>query len=214
MRVSKTVIISCAGMGSRLGLNKTKALINIEGKTLIQRQLEMLKDIEDVRIVVGYQHEQVIEEVLKHRKDVIFVFNHNYRETGTGASFSMACEYANEYVISLDGDLIVNPEDMKLILESEGEFICGFEPNTEDPVYVVVNEIEEQKYATSFSREQGNYEWSGLVQLKRDNVKYTNGHVYYIIENLMPIKFKEIRAKEIDTVEDYKNAVNWVKNGY
>ena len=50
---NKTIIISCAGMGTRLGIGMTKALIDIDGKPLIIRQLEQLKDCSDVRIVVG-----------------------------------------------------------------------------------------------------------------------------------------------------------------
>ena len=73
---SRTIIISCAGMGNRLGLGKTKALIEIEGKPLIIRQLEMLANEDDIRIVVGYQAEQLIDVVKKYRKDVVFVFNH------------------------------------------------------------------------------------------------------------------------------------------
>ena len=57
MSVSKTIVISCAGMGTRLGIGTTKALIDIEGKPLILRQLEILKDFDDIRIVVGYQME-------------------------------------------------------------------------------------------------------------------------------------------------------------
>ena len=37
-----TVIISCAGMGTRLGIGMPKALVNVDGKPLIIRQLEML----------------------------------------------------------------------------------------------------------------------------------------------------------------------------
>ena len=37
---NKTIIISCAGMGTRLGIGMTKALIDIDGKPLIIRQLE------------------------------------------------------------------------------------------------------------------------------------------------------------------------------
>ena len=40
--ISRTVIISCAGMGNRLGLGSTKALVEVEGKPLILRHLEML----------------------------------------------------------------------------------------------------------------------------------------------------------------------------
>ena len=44
MQVSRTVIISCAGMGNRLGLGTTKALVEVEGKPLIMHHLEKLKD--------------------------------------------------------------------------------------------------------------------------------------------------------------------------
>ena len=121
MSSTKSVIISCAGIGSRLGLATTKALININGKTLIRWQLELLKDVEDVRIVVGFQANDVIEEVKKYRKDVIFVYNHRYFETKTGASFYLGAKDGNEYAIEYDGDLLVHPEDMKILLKLEGE---------------------------------------------------------------------------------------------
>ena len=125
MQVSRTVIISCAGMGNRLGLGTTKALVEVEGKPLIMHHLEKLKDESDIRVVVGYQAEKVINVVRKYRKDVVFVFNHNYRETGTGASVALASQYANEYILSLDGDLIIHPDDMKKILECDHEFVSG-----------------------------------------------------------------------------------------
>lgn len=58
-------------MGTRLGIGTTKALIDIEGKPLILRQLELLKDFDDIRIVVGYQMEKVIEVVNNYRKDIL-----------------------------------------------------------------------------------------------------------------------------------------------
>ena len=55
MGISRTVIISCAGMGNRLGLGTTKALLEVEGEPLIIRHLKMLQDEQDIRMVVGYQ---------------------------------------------------------------------------------------------------------------------------------------------------------------
>ena len=81
----KSVVISCAGIGSRLGLGLTKALLKINGRSLISLQLELFKDVEDLRIVVGFQANDIIEEVLKYRSDVTFIFNHRYFETKTGA---------------------------------------------------------------------------------------------------------------------------------
>ena len=77
-------------MGNRLGMGTTKALVEVDGKPLIIRHLEMLKDETDIRVVVGYQAEQVINVVKEYREDVMFVFNHNYRNTGTGASVVLA----------------------------------------------------------------------------------------------------------------------------
>ena len=81
MGISRTVIISCAGMGNRLGLGTTKALLEVEGEPLIIRHLKMLQDEQDIRIVVGYQAEKVIDVVRQYREDVLFVFNHQYRRS-------------------------------------------------------------------------------------------------------------------------------------
>ena len=128
MQVSRTVIISCAGMGNRLGLGTTKALVEVEGKPLIMHHLEKLKDESDIRVVVGYQAEKVINVVRKYRKDVVFVFNHNYRETGTGASVALASQYANEYILSLDGDLIIHPD-----------VIFAFPVSSSCPCFVIIS---------------------------------------------------------------------------
>lgn len=79
----KSVVISCAGIGSRLGLGLTKALVQINGSSLISWQLKLFKEVEDLRLVIGFQATDVIEEVRKYRDDVIFCYNHRYFETKT-----------------------------------------------------------------------------------------------------------------------------------
>ena len=83
----KSVVISCAGIGSRLGLGLTKALVQINGSSLISWQLKLFKDVEDLRLVIGFQGSEIIEEVRKYRDDVIFCYNQRYFETKTGASY-------------------------------------------------------------------------------------------------------------------------------
>ena len=111
MYKDKTIVISCAGRGTRLGMGIPKALLDIEGKPLIIRHLEQLKECDDIRVVVGYRSQDVIDVVKAYRKDVTFVFNHDYKTTGTGASVALASKYAHEYILSLDGDLLIHPED-------------------------------------------------------------------------------------------------------
>lgn len=214
MAVSRTVIISCAGMGNRLGLGSTKALVDIDGKPLIIRHLEMLEEERDIRVVVGYQAEKVIDVVRKYREDILFVFNRHYRETGTGASVALAARYANQYILSLDGDLLVHPEDMEKILACDHEFISGGVPGTDDPWMLQTYEENGREYVSSFSKNIGTYEWNGVTQMKSQKMQNGTGHVFQMLEPYLPIPFLELRTREIDTVNDYERAVAWVKNNF
>lgn len=208
MSSTKSVIISCAGLGSRLGLATTKALINIDGRSLIHWQLDLLKDVEDVRIVVGFQANDVIEEVKKYRQDVVFVYNHNYFETKTGASFYLGAKDGNEYAMNIDGDLLVHPDDMKMLLQTDGEWIAYADKMSDDAVMTKTNQKGE---VLSFSRVQGDYEWTGPCCIKKDKLKYSSGHVFNQLEPYLPIKGIKIRACDIDTYEDYQRVLEFIK---
>lgn len=208
MSSAKSVIISCAGIGSRLGLATTKALININGKSLIRWQLELFKDIEDVRVVVGFQAKDVIEEVLKYRKDAIFVYNHRYFETKTGASFYLGAKDGNEYAIEYDGDLLIHPDDMKMLLEQDGEWIAYADKMSDDAVYVQTNEKGE---VLSFTRKLGDYEWTGPCSIKKDKLKYSSENVFNQLEPYLPMRGIKIRACDIDTYDDYQRALRFIK---
>lgn len=214
MAISRTVIISCAGMGNRLGLGTTKALVEIDGKPLIVRHLEMLGEEKDIRVVVGYQAEKVIEVVRKYRDDVLFVFNHHYRETGTGASVALAAKYANDYILSLDGDLLVHPDDMKKALSCGHEFASGGAIASDDPWMLQTYEEDGREYVSAFSKSAGNYEWNGITQMKSCKMQNGTGHVFQMIEPYLPVSFLKLRTREIDTVNDYERAVEWVKNHF
>ena len=210
MTISKTVVISCAGMGKRLGLGASKCLVDVAGESLIMRNLKMLDDVDDVRIVVGFQAEKVIETVNAHRRDVTFVFNHDFARTNTGDSVRLAAEHANEYILTIDGDLLLHPEDMRKILEADGEFVGVTAPGTDNPVLCDV----EGKDVVGFSREHGQYEWTGVTQVRTEKILNGSGHTYQLIEPHLPMPYRYLRTKEIDTPDDYDRAVRWVKGGY
>ena len=214
MLTNKTVVISSAGRGMRLGANMPKSLLDICGKPLIYYQLEALKDVKDVRIIVGFQAEKVIQTVKDFREDVTFLFNNNYLNTGTGASFSLGAKDAKKFVISLDGDLIVHPEDFRKVLESDIELIGAGKPMTENPVYINTKVINNLEYVESFSRINGKYEWTGLALLETERLTYGDKHVYQIIEPLLPVRAAIIRTREIDTPLDYEKAIKWVRNKF
>lgn len=205
----KSVVISCAGIGSRLGLGLTKALVKINGRSLISWQLELFKEVEDIRIVVGFQANDIIEEVLKYRQDVIFIFNHRYFETKTGASFYLGARHANEYILEWDGDLLVHPDDVKRILNTEGEFICYADITSEDAVFV---KTDESGNVLQFSREEGDYEWTGPACIKKENLFYCTQNVFNMFEPYLPMKGIKVRAYDIDTYNDYIRVSEIIKD--
>lgn len=215
MSFSRTVVISCAGMGNRLGLGVTKALVSVEGKPLIIRHLEMLDSEMDIRIVVGYQADKVIDVVKKYRNDILFVFNHNYKSTGTGASLVLASRYANKYVLSLDGDLLIHPEDIRRILSCDHEFVSGGEVSSDDPWMLQTHTFPgKAEYAMHFQKSEGQYEWNGIVQIESQKLSHGTGHVFQIIEPYLPLPFLPVRTREIDTIDDYEHAAEWVRNQF
>ena len=209
MPTPKSVVISSAGIGSRLGLGLTKALLQINGRSLISWQLELFKDVKDLRIVVGFQANDIIEEVLKYRSDAIFVFNHLYFETKTGASFYLGAKDAGEEIIEWDGDLLVHPDDVKTILNTPGEFIGYSDITSEDAVYC---KTDEEGNVLAFSRENGDYEWTGPACIKKEHLTYSSNNIFNIFERVLPMKGIKVRAYDIDTYSDYKRVSEITKN--
>lgn len=196
----KSVVISCAGIGSRLGLGLTKALVQINGNSLISWQLKLFKDVKDVRIVIGFQGGEIIEEVRKYRDDVIFCYNHRYFETKTGASYYLGARHANHETLEWDGDLLVHPDDVKNLLATSGEFICYADKTSDDAVFVQTNENGD---VLCFSREQGDYEWTGPACMNKQHLIYSTQNVFNMFEPYCPMKGIKVRAYDIDTYNDY-----------
>lgn len=200
-----TVVICCAGMGTRLGIGTTKALLHIGGKPLIIHQLENLDSYNDVRVVVGYQADKVIETVNAYRKDVMFCFNNEYQTTSPSISRVKGAINSKKYILSVDGDVLVNPDDFRQMLEINGEYLAVSKKHSEEPDLVTVNNGNAEYFS-----ESGNFEWSGIVKIKSEDLIKNNGEV----ENIFPVPAFLIRTRDIDTQDDYDNAIKWFQNGY
>jgi choline kinase len=209
MQIAKTIIINAAGMGTRLSFGHTKALLEIGGKSLIYHHLDAVEDYNDVRIIVGYDYQTLIDAVLKRRRNVTFVFNHVYKSTGTLGSFFRGSRLANEMVVSLDGDLLINPTDLKKFLNSNRETIGYIPTYSDNPVCVDIIKKNSEYFATKFHRQKSQYEWTGLVQVRRDKITDQFEHVYQTLEPHLPMKAMQVDCREVDSPKDLVEAMKW-----
>lgn len=210
MKDNTTIIICCAGMGTRLGIGTTKALVDVGGKPLILHQLSSMADCSDIRIVVGYHAEQLIKAVNKERTDVMYAFNYDYASTGPAASLNKALMGAKEYIVTIDGDVLIHPDDFRAILEYPGECIAFTEAKSDEPVIVQL----ESQMITEFNSQATPYEWPGIAKIKKSRLAQSERYIYEMLTPLLPIKGQYVRARSIDTPEDYDRAMKWIENNY
>ena len=217
MRSPVRVVLNCAGEGRRLGLGSTKALVSVHGEPLIAWHLRMLRNVRDIVVVVGYQAESVIDAVRAIRSDVIFAFNHEYATTGTAASLAHGAHGADGDVISLDGDLLVHPDDFRRFLEAPRPCLGVGPATTTDAVHVRMGDGGDGSDVVGFARDTHGLEWTGLLRVSGDAVAEArtnggaSGHVYEMLTPHLPIATCEVRAREIDTPEDYDRAIRWIE---
>lgn len=112
MKVNNAIIMA-AGTASRfvpLSFEKHKALIEVNGEVLIERQIRQLQEagVNEIIIVTGYKREQF--EYLKEKYGVILVHNPDYLTRNNNASIYVAKDYLkNSYICSSDNYFFNNP---------------------------------------------------------------------------------------------------------
>jgi HAD superfamily phosphoserine phosphatase-like hydrolase len=199
----KSLVISAAGIGSRLGMTKTKALLEFNGQSLIQHHINFFSTaIEDIRVVVGFESASVISSVIEINRDVIFVFNHDYFHTKTCQSLYLGSRHANDLVLGWDGDLVVFSEDIYQCLNAESEFAGCSAIKTEDGIFVK----SDMKDIHEFTTQPTDLLWSGPLLIKRDRILNEVGNVYEMLSRYLPFPLLKIQAFDIDTYSDYERA--------
>ena len=206
----KHAVICAAGLGSRLGKNMPKTLVNItEDKKIIDHQLELVEEIELVSLVVGYKCDKVVEYVKDKRDDLRIIHNPGFENNSTAFSIDLATKDIDEPYISIDGDLLINKEEFNNFVKSfAGETILGITPaKTEDGVYVNLNENQE---VISFQRQpKTNYEWANIACINKPVIlDKDEDYVYPQFIKHLPLKsFIIENLYEVDTPGDYEVAL-------
>jgi len=202
-----SLILACAGVGSRLGLTSTKALIELNGRPFIEWHLRNFAHVADIRVVVGFEADSVIATAKAINDGIVFVLNHDYFSTGTGHSLFLASRYANEYIVSWDGDLVVHHSDIERCLSFPGEYLGISKARSSDAVYVDLTE--DGKRVRGFSREcASEHEWSGPAKLRRERIQNVKGDVFAGLIEALPLPAMFVNAFDVDTSDDYMFAIN------
>ena len=109
--VPPCAIILAAGRGSRLRPytdDRPKCLIEIDGRTLIERQIESLADcgVSEVIVVIGYQAD-LVRRVVGSR--VRYIENSQYRDTNSLYSLWLATEELRDGAVVINSDVLAAP---------------------------------------------------------------------------------------------------------
>ena len=131
-----SAIFLLAGYGSRISdiTNNPKCLLKIKKKTLIDRNLIILKTlgIKNIIFVLGYKKQMIREQIRKFDKsfNFKFTFNNDYRLKGNTFSLLKGLEKSNGNSLIFDGDLVFSPKILKSFLKDNecSSFLIGKTP--------------------------------------------------------------------------------------
>lgn len=125
MHKCNQALILAAGIGKRLSEDKPKSLIEFNGKTLLERKIDIFNKygFEEIFVVVGYKAEMIADVVVKY-DNVTMVYNPHYKESQTMESISAAAPYIKDCCVQTEGDLVFEPAVIKeLLLNSSNSMV-------------------------------------------------------------------------------------------
>ena len=126
----KAIILS-AGQGSRLGHlvdHRPKCLIDFNGRSLLDRQLDTLAEngIDEAVVVTGF-HDELVEQAIARRSggpEVRTVYNPFYKVADNTGSLYMAREELSGDCLVWNGDTLVSRSLMARVVANEQPGIC------------------------------------------------------------------------------------------
>ena len=126
----KAIILS-AGQGSRLGHlvdGRPKCLIDFNGRTLLDRQLDTLaaNGVEEAVVVTGF-HDELVEQAIARRSGgpkVRTVFNPFYKVADNTGSLYMARQELGGDCLVWNGDTLVSDALMAKVVANDRAGIC------------------------------------------------------------------------------------------
>ena len=123
-------IFIAAGEGLRLeNITKDlpKPLVNVNGKSIIERQISLLRknNVNDIVVTTGYKKEKFTF------KNIEYVHNPNFREQEQTGSLMVARSKIVGDVLIMFGDILFDEIILQQILDSKGDIVIAVDKNWE-----------------------------------------------------------------------------------
>ena len=123
-------IILAAGCGLRLNQHTKdipKALLDLNGKSILERQISLLREygVNEIFVVTGYKREKYV------LKDIEYIFNPRYSETEQLASMMVARSNIEDDVLVIFGDILFDSQILQQILASNDDIAMAIDLNWE-----------------------------------------------------------------------------------
>ena len=204
-----TTVISTAGLGSRLGLDVPKGLVEVGGTPILARQLAALPDGGDVVVVVGHRSDLVVELLRGLGSGARIVHNPDYATTGTAASVALGAADSTGWVLALDGDVLVREGDLRTLTAHSGACLAVTPAHTAAPVCA---RLAPDGAVLGLSQEHATpWEWPGLARIPADVARgLGTGHIYRGLGGALPMPSLPVDCVEIDDRDDLLRAEAWV----
>lgn len=180
------VIILAAGQGTRLlplTLKRPKCLVELNGITLLQRQMSVLYalGLNDISIILGYKADQVPD------LPVAKLYNHDYQTTNMVYTLFCAREImtGEEDVLITYGDIVYEKKNLERILDANAPLNICVDRNwqalwrvrMENPLSDAETlKTTQEGWITELGKKPLSYEdiqgqYMGLIKIRKDKVK-------------------------------------------
>lgn len=196
-------VILAAGMGNRLGKytkDNTKAMIEVNGKKLIEYTLDSLSkyNIKEVVIVVGYKKENLINYVGNkyNNMNIKYVHNDIYEKTNNIYSLYLSKDELDDDIILLESDIIFEDKAIeKLINHKEKDIVLV--DKYEKWMDGTVTTLDEKNYICDFVN-KNEFDWNDI------NKYYKTVNIYklskeFIQNKYMPFLEAHIKSEGVNS---------------
>jgi choline kinase len=192
-------VICAAGFGTRLKQNIPKAMAMVNGKRIIDYQINALKNYEEIFVVVGFRSNLIVDHLKKNNK-IKFILNSDL-DLGIMHTMRLISRVIDELALIIDGDIIFNDE----IPLFSHEFI-----GINAPVYQNLAVVEADKKNISVGSKELDQESANIFCTNPSKHDWNTVSIFETLTRSLPKPFLRFDSYKIITPEDKNAAYTWL----